>query len=415
MAEVIGILSSAVTFMEAGGKVFKFLNAVKNTPRRIEILREDLKSMVSLVTNLKTELDRLGRGTGIIPLCLIPLADLHELRHLMQQSKENINDLAAALTQFIARPQERQLERSWRALKMHLGAGEINEKLQRLERLRISLQLWLDRQTFRLSAEHWYCAFPTVMCEITNGLLRYSKQSISANLHNFDVRLSHIHSQVSSQIASSDASLIATIQRSEGRIVETLEQQIRMLRRSLEPEVLAHTTQTSIQDLHATNLPCEQLLPRIMCTCRARPASSYSSFGSIYVKINRSDFHQARCPLHQRSIRKLAIGLRTTVCHFIFSASFGTRGISLGPNLKLPGRPVDRNVSHAFKFMRSSLKLYNDYVETGWDEREALKTVCEALTTGLTDIFTNQQGYATDEDECGRTLLSVSDVENGIQ
>lgn len=139
MAEVIGILSGAITFLDAGSKLLKFLSAVRNAPRRIETLREDLQGVVSLVTNMKNDLDRLSQGTGTIPLRLIAQTDLDELRHLIQQSDMQATKLSIEFDRAAVSLSMGGMKRSWRAFMAQKSQGQTSENMQALRNLRTSL------------------------------------------------------------------------------------------------------------------------------------------------------------------------------------------------------------------------------------------------------------------------------------
>lgn len=152
MAEAIGILSGAVTFIDAGIKVATLLSSLKNAPRRIAAYREELRGMVQLVNTIKNDLDRLSNGTGWLPQSLMSQSDLDELQRYMQEAAEVTKQVEAFLDVATASPQAGRMEKSWKAVRARKLQGEITERLERMGSLKASIQLWFNRQTYLISA-----------------------------------------------------------------------------------------------------------------------------------------------------------------------------------------------------------------------------------------------------------------------
>ncbi|KAK0609087.1 hypothetical protein DIS24_g12515 [Lasiodiplodia hormozganensis] len=152
MAEVIGILSGAITFIDAGIKVANLLSSLKNAPKRIAAYHEELQGMVQLVNTIKNDLDRLSNGKGWIPPSLMSHSDLGELQRYMQEAAEVTKQVEAFLDVATASPQAGRMEKSWKAVRARKLQGEITERLERMGSLRASIQLWFNRQTYLISA-----------------------------------------------------------------------------------------------------------------------------------------------------------------------------------------------------------------------------------------------------------------------
>lgn len=152
MAEVIGILSGAITFIDAGIKVANLLSSLKNAPKRIAAYQEELQGTVQLVNTIKNDLDRLSNGTGSIPPSLMPQADLDELQRYIQEAAQIAKQVEAFLDVATASSQAGRMEKSWKAIRARKLQGEITERLERMAGLKASIQFWLNRQTYLISA-----------------------------------------------------------------------------------------------------------------------------------------------------------------------------------------------------------------------------------------------------------------------
>ncbi|KAL1640996.1 hypothetical protein SLS58_006438 [Diplodia intermedia] len=154
MAEVIGILSGAITFIDAGSKVAKLLSSLKNAPKRISAHQEELQDMVRLVTNMKDDLNRLSNGTGSLPSWLISQSDLSEIERFIRESESTAKQLEAWLDVSAASSQQGRVEKSWKAIRARKLQSTILEKLEKMKDLKGSMQFWLNRQTYLISTGH---------------------------------------------------------------------------------------------------------------------------------------------------------------------------------------------------------------------------------------------------------------------
>ncbi|KKY21374.1 hypothetical protein UCDDS831_g04215 [Diplodia seriata] len=151
MAEVIGILSGAITFIDAGSKVAKLLSSLKNAPKQIAAYQEELQDMVRLVTSMKDDLNRLSNGTGSLPSWLISQPDLSEIERFIRESESTAKQLEAWLNDATASSQHGRMEKSWKAIRARKLQSKILDKLERMKDLKGSMQFWLNRQTYLIS------------------------------------------------------------------------------------------------------------------------------------------------------------------------------------------------------------------------------------------------------------------------
>lgn len=153
MAEVIGILSGAITFIDAGNKILRFLSDLHHAPQKIKAHQQHLRTMLQLIQGIRRDLDRLSNGTGVIPPGLISQIDLNEAKDLIQQALKKAGELGTIFDGLVGRSDITSLQRSWKSLRAQDG---ILERFQDLTVLKDSLQTWLNRQTLLLSSRHRY-------------------------------------------------------------------------------------------------------------------------------------------------------------------------------------------------------------------------------------------------------------------
>ncbi|KAF9641155.1 hypothetical protein BFW01_g514 [Lasiodiplodia theobromae] len=380
MAEVIGILSGAITFIDAGIKVANLLSSLKNAPKRIAAYQEELQGTVQLVNTIKNDLDRLSNGTGLIPQSLVSQPDLDELQRYIQEAAEIAKQVEAFLDVATASPQAGRMEKSWKAVRARKLQGEITERLERMGGLKASIQFWLNRQTYLISAG-----------QVGSNI--HINRSIQALQDRLDSMEGVLHAATS----SAEVSISAAVQRSQHAVVAVVKDEIRMLHQPTGGNQSTHASAVSQQALSKVSFPAAK------CACKRRP-SPYLSMGPIYFRDDKRHVHEERCPLRHSSNRSMLFGLRTSLFHLQFVGSFGARGFALTPQVKLPGRVVDVTQSSTFLFMRSTLDRGRDPID---DENpvQTIKDICSELTTGLSIRFANLDGFAHDQDQNGRTLL----------
>lgn len=153
MAEVIGILSGAITFIDAGNKILRFLSDLRHAPQKIKAHQQHLRTMLQLIQGIRRDLDRLSNGTGVIPPGLISQVDLNEVEDLIQQALKKAGELETIFNSLVGHSDITSLQRSWKSLRAQDG---ILERFQDLTVLKDSLQTWLNRQTLLLSSRHKY-------------------------------------------------------------------------------------------------------------------------------------------------------------------------------------------------------------------------------------------------------------------
>lgn len=161
MAEVIGILSGALTFIDAAAKILKLCSDLHHAPQKLETHQQHLRGMLQLVQGVQRDLDRISNGTGVIPLGLITQSDLDEVKGLIGQALTQAQELKSTLDGLIGQSYMGRLEKSWKSLR---AQDEILSHFQVLTGLKDSLQVWLNRQVLLLSGRHMYVhGFPLEM------------------------------------------------------------------------------------------------------------------------------------------------------------------------------------------------------------------------------------------------------------
>lgn len=223
---------------------------------------------------------------------------------------------------------------------------------------------------------------------------------INRSIQALQDRLDSMEGVLRAATSSAEVSISTAVQSSQHAVVAVVRDEIRMLHQPNWGNQSEHAIAASQQGIAKLSFPAAN------CTCKRRP-SPYFSLGPIYIRDDKRHVHEERCPLRHSSNRRMLFGLRTSLCHLQFVGSFGARGFTLAPQVKLPGRVVDATQSSTFIFMRSTLDRGRDPIDDD-NPVQTIKDKCYELTTGLSIRFANLDGFANDQDQDGITLLHVS-------
>ncbi len=153
MAEV-ALAPVIVQFADVGWRackgVYRLYSDLENAPLKIQIACRNLKQLLDLVRNLRSDLLALHTGTqSPLGACISP-ADFSEAVKWVESCTRTATELEQKLDSLQPNGQDHLLRRAWRAVVTVKRESEILEDFGRLESLKSSLLLWYESKTFSL-------------------------------------------------------------------------------------------------------------------------------------------------------------------------------------------------------------------------------------------------------------------------
>ncbi len=153
MAEV-ALAAAIVQFADVGWLackgVSRLYSELENAPVKLRIACQNLKQLLDLVRNLRSDLTALQAGAqSPFDACISP-TNFSEAVELVQSCTRTATELEQKLDTLQPKGQDHLLKRAWRAVVTVKRESEILEDFRHLESLKSSLLLWYESRTFSL-------------------------------------------------------------------------------------------------------------------------------------------------------------------------------------------------------------------------------------------------------------------------
>ncbi|KAF2083454.1 hypothetical protein K490DRAFT_69790 [Saccharata proteae CBS 121410] len=153
MAEIIGIVSGAVTFAEVSYKIITSLSRLRtdfqNAPRKLKKAQTQLEEMIYLVKVVQEDISAPSNGPGSTLAGMIPQSDIDEMTKLLERACANAAKIQVDLDMLLDQGGD-ILKRGGRRLRaMHL-IPVITEEFGEFKETKTSIVLWLQRNSLRL-------------------------------------------------------------------------------------------------------------------------------------------------------------------------------------------------------------------------------------------------------------------------